>query len=712
MSTTFRPILRAVSCLLVPLGIQACGGDDDSGTSTSTAAGSGGTTTTNGTSAATNTTTSATTNTSGGGGGAAGGAGMGAGGEGPLDAGGRVIEMTEPRFFPEGVAIDKNGNFYLGSMELGSIYRATANDGQAEPFIEPDSDNDLVSVIGLYADDAHDILYVCSSDAGNGSRAGEAPAAIKAFQLPDGDFIASYAWPEHSGDLLDEEATGGVTGFCNDMTMDADGNLYATDSWYPRILRLPAGGDALEEWVVSEVFPQDQWHLNGIDVDQSNGMLYVVENHPGALYAVPIENDGSPGNVTKIDTSRDLLSPDGLKVLAPNLLVTAEGGNDGGGVSYLWLNGDADEAEVEEVIAGFDQVATLALHQASAWVVENQGDHFWGPTDNGRNADPPFRLVEVPLTVGAGAGIIPIDTQRFFPEGVTLDADDNFYIGSMDTGSIHRAAANATESEPFIEASDENGLVSVLGLYATETTLWACSSDAGNGQRAGAAPAALKSFDLETGDLLGSWDWPVFSGDLLPEADTGGVNGFCNDITVDSEGNVYATDSWYPRVLRLVAGASASDELEEWVVSSVFPGGQWHLNGIDIDETNSRLYVVENHPGALYAVDILPNGNASTVTEIETSRPLYAPDGLKLVGDGLLAIAEGQTGGMTVIEVAADTGFVRRISTGLDGVATFALRAGSAWLVENQGDHFWGPDANGPDATKPFRLVEVPLGLQ
>ena len=150
---------------------------------------------------------------------------------------------------------------------------------------------------------------------------------------------------------------------------------------------------------------------------------------------------------------------------------------------------------MEEVIAGFDQVATFALHQASAWVVENQGDHFWGPTDNGADADPPFRLVEVPLSAGAGAGIIQITTPSFFPEGVTLDADDNFYIGSMDTGAIHRASASATASEPFIEADATNELVSVIGLYAHDatSTLWVCSSDAGNSQQAGDAPAALKS---------------------------------------------------------------------------------------------------------------------------------------------------------------------------------------------------------------------------
>ncbi len=634
--------------------------------------------------------------------------GNGSGESNGVEVGARVIDIMPERFFPEGVSVDKEGNFYVGSMELGSIYRATASSAQAEPFIAPDDENDLVSVIGLFADDTSGTLYVCSSDAGNGSLAGKAPAAIKAFELATGDFIASYAWPAFSGGALPDDMTQGVNGFCNDMTMDARGNLYATDSWYPRILRLPAGGDALEEWLVSDLFPQDQWHLNGIDVDQTSQTLYAVENHPGALYAIPILADGSPGRVRELTTSRALLSPDGLKVMAPNLLVTAEGGNAGGGVALLRVAGD--EVEVEEVIKGFDQVATLALCQSSAWVVENQGDHFWGAADNGPNADPPFRLVEVPLGVGAGAGIIEVSSQDFFPEGVALDAQDNFYIGSMNTGAIHKAAANATDTLPYIEPTDENGLVSVLGLYAHDatSTLWVCSSDAGNGNLAGNAPAALKAFDLASGDFEGSWEWPAYA-TPLPATMTAGVTGFCNDVTIDDAGNVYATDSWYPRILRLPAGATSTDALEEWVTSDVFPQDQWHLNGIDIDRESGIIYAVENHPGALYAIPIRPDGSAGAVTRVITSRPLYSPDGLKVIGPNLLAIAEGQPGGMALIELGADgAGFVRRVSTGLDGIATFALRDGSAWLVENQGDHFWGEAA---DPMKPFRLVEVPLNL-
>jgi hypothetical protein len=71
--------------------------------------------------------------------------------------------------------------------------------------------------------------------------------------------------------------------------------------------------------------------------------------------------------------------------------------------------------------------------------------------------------------------------------------------------------------------------------------------------------------------------------------------------------------------------------------------------------------------------------------------------------------AEG-SGGLAFVDLTGTTGYVRTISTGFDGVATFALWGGAAWLVENQGDHFWNPTGpNGPTATKPFRLVETPL---
>jgi sugar lactone lactonase YvrE len=279
----------------------------------------------------------------------------------------------------------------------------------------------------------------------------------------------------------------------------------------------------------------------------------------------------------------------------------------------------------------------------------------------------------------------------------------------MALGLIYRVAAGTTTPMPFITPNTTNDLVSVLGLYADSTAnrLWVCSSDAGNAQGSGSAPVALKSFNLTTGAFVESWAWPAPPATLTPIPGAM-VNGFCNDITVAPNGNVYATDSWYPRILRLVNRGAGPATLTTWMTSDVFPQGQWHLNGIDIDAAGTNLYVVENHPGHLYRVPIATGGAAGTVVEITTQRPLYGPDGLKVLSPTRLVTAEGS--GISVIDLSGATGRVRTISTGFDGVATFAMWAGNAWLVENQGDHFWNPTGpNGPTATKPFRLIETPL---
>jgi sugar lactone lactonase YvrE len=613
--------------------------------------------------------------------------------------------MTPTRFFPEGVAVDRNGNFYMGSMDLGLIYKGTADNPTAVPFI-PAGSNGLVSVLGIYADDPTNTLWVCSSDAGNGSRTGSAPVALKAFNLATGEAKSSYAWPAPPTTMIPGTT---VNGFCNDLTVDADGNVYATDSWYPRIVRLKKGATALDTWVNDAVLGAGQWHLNGIDVDQSSGNLFVLDQgtdaQSGKLFRIPITSTGAAGTITQIQFSAPLKHPDGLKVIAPNLFAMGEAA---GAVSTIKVTNNS--GVVTNVISGLRSASTLALYQASAWVLENQGDHFWDPTNAGPNAYPPFRLMEIPLTVGAGARNVSINTSRFFPEGSTVDTAGNFYVGSMDLGVIYRIAAGTTTAAPFIAPDTTNDLVSVLGLYADSANnrLWACSSDAGNAQRSGSAPVALKVFNLTTGAFIDSWAWPAPPSGITPIPGAT-VNGFCNDITIGSNGNVYATDSWYPRVLRLVNGGAGPATLTNWLVSSVFPQDQWHLNGIDMDPNGNGIYVVENHPGHLYRVPINGNGTAGTVVEITTQRPLYGPDGLKALNPTTLVTAEG-SGGLAFVDLTGTTGHVSTISTGFDGVATFALWGGAAWLVENQGDHFWNPGGpNGPTATKPFRLVETPL---
>jgi ABC-type sugar transport system substrate-binding protein len=326
----------------------------------------------------------------------------------------------------------------------------------------------------------------------------------------------------------------------------------------------------------------------------------------------------------------------------------------------------------------------------SFWSMPGADAAKWLNDQFGTNVKAP----EAPAAAAAPAArAIVMPGDRFFGEGVTVTSDGTFYAGSMEEGTIVKAVPGSDKAEPFI-AAGTNGLVSVLGLYADEAsnTLWACSSDADNGKLKGTAPVGVKAFDLKTGAIKGSYDFP------------GG--GFCNDLTVDAKGNVYATDSWTPRILRLTAGSKA---LEEWIKDPQLGADQWSLNGLDFDRTNSVIYVLNQKLGKLFRIVVKPDGSAGAVTLIETSQELRRPDGLKLIAPNTLAAAEGGAGAVAVITLDGDKAQVKRIEAGLDGAATFAYYDGSAWVVENQGDHFWDPTNAGPDATKPFRVVEVPL---
>jgi sugar lactone lactonase YvrE len=289
-----------------------------------------------------------------------------------------VIIIPGDRYFPEGVTVTSDGMFFVGSLFEGCIMRAQAGANSMEPFIESGA-NGLVSVLGLWADEARQTLWACSSDAGNGRLTGRAPVGVKAFDLRTGAAKGSYDFP------------GG--GFANDLTFDAQGRLYVTDSWTPRILRLRAGGSELEEWINDPQLGVEQWSLNGIDHDRSSNVIYTVNQRAGLLFRIAIEPDGSAGAVTLIHTSQELRRPDGLKVIGPNTLATAEGG--AGGMSIIDVEGNS--ASVRRIPAGLDGVTTFAFYQGSAWVVEGQSDHFWDPGNAGPDADPPFRIVEVPL---------------------------------------------------------------------------------------------------------------------------------------------------------------------------------------------------------------------------------------------------------------------------------------------------------------------------
>jgi streptogramin lyase len=256
---------------------------------------------------------------------------------------------------------------------------------------------------------------------------------------------------------------------------------------------------------------------------------------------------------------------------------------------------------------------------------------------------------------------VTINDSSVASENLTSSRDGTVYFGSMSKGTIYRAAPGATQAEPWILAST-TGLTRVLGVLADDrsNTLWVCQNATG-GQ--GGAPVvgqtALRSFDLKSGAVKGTYPFPP----------NGGV---CNDITVGVNGMVYASESFRGRVHRLKPGAS---QLEVWASDSVLAV----IDGIAILADGS-LYANNFATGKLFRISVNADGSAGAIVPIETSMPLVRPDGLRPAGPQKLIQAE-QQGRVTELTINGNRAEVRVLQDGLTRASGVTFVGGSALVL-------------------------------
>ncbi|WP_019644035.1 NHL repeat-containing protein [Novispirillum itersonii] len=272
--------------------------------------------------------------------------------------------------FPE--AVERVGpDFVVTSLKTGSLTRISP-DGTATPFVAPGT-NGLVSAIGLRADPARDLLYVCSSDPGVSTLTGSAAPALTAFRL-------STAAPAGRWEL-----PGG--GFCNDMIVEADGTVLVTDSFNPRLLALTPGASALTEVLRDPVFKGEGFALNGI-ARTADGSLWVVKYDDGRLFRLA---PGTAAPITEIKLSRDLGLPDGLYAGPSNSLIVVEGE---GRLSRIDVSGR--DGAITTLRKDLSMPTTALVENGTAWVLEAQLDYLFDPSLSGKTPGP-FRLVPVAL---------------------------------------------------------------------------------------------------------------------------------------------------------------------------------------------------------------------------------------------------------------------------------------------------------------------------
>jgi sugar lactone lactonase YvrE len=220
---------------------------------------------------------------------------------------GQGIKFDSKELYPEGVAYSTAHKiFYVSSIHYGKIGKVDSK-GNYIPFVD---DAELVSTLGLLADNKRNLLYVCISDPGvsvktNSSTQGKL-AKLAAYDLVTGKrkFIAD----------LGALNTGGGN-FANDVTIDKEGNLYVTNSFSPVIFRVTQAGEA-SIFATSDLWKGEGFNLNGIVFHHDNFLL-VDQSNTGTIYKVDLKD---PKNITKV-VSESLSGADGLILNGKNELI-------------------------------------------------------------------------------------------------------------------------------------------------------------------------------------------------------------------------------------------------------------------------------------------------------------------------------------------------------------------------------------------------------
>lgn len=282
----------------------------------------------------------------------------------PVRAAGPVT-VPDTRVFPESISVTSDGTLLIAGSEKGTVYRAGPGDAEAKPWISREQAGFEGFLLGIFADERHDVFYVCSNVAG-----AQGKAVFTAFDLKSGARKASYAFP------------GG--GLCNDFITDALGTVYVTDTARGRIIRLKPGASEPDVWAADD-------GLIGIDgIAFAGGRLYFNNVRKNLLQRIEINPDGSSGAVTTLQLSGDLAGPDGMRRGPGDVLLIAE--NKGGRLTEAKIDGD--KATLRVVKDGFGQLTAVAVKDDTAFVAESR---FALRDDPGRKDPGPWLIHPVSL---------------------------------------------------------------------------------------------------------------------------------------------------------------------------------------------------------------------------------------------------------------------------------------------------------------------------
>lgn len=277
--------------------------------------------------------------------------------------------------YPEGIAWNPRAGAFLVSSLRGGQLGLVYPDGRYRRF---STGKGLITTSGMLVDAERNRVLVCNEDVGvslnyaPGTR--NRVAQVLEFNLDTGALQQTY-------DL--SSLSRGPT-LANDLALDAQGNIYVTDSFQPQIYKIDRATRQVSILVRSaRLMPADapaaeqgtQPYLNGI-VSHPDGYLIAADYTRGLLWKVTL--DSAP-TISEIRLPQRLKGPDGLRLKNAHELVIVQSfpgakGSMSGDVTLLSSNDGWASAHITAVATPpeLDGPTGAALRDGEVWVVNSR----------------------------------------------------------------------------------------------------------------------------------------------------------------------------------------------------------------------------------------------------------------------------------------------------------------------------------------------------
>lgn len=267
------------------------------------------------------------------------------------------INIKVPKLYPEGVAYHQAKDlFFVSSVKSGTIGTVDALGNYKEFY----ADKDLISSFGMKVDPQGKNLWVALSDPNPAYSIYSSEKTLKKM----GRLIAIDLNSKKKVKDIDLAKLYDGKHFINDIAFDAQGNIYATDSYSPVIYKVDAAGTA-SVFAENELFKGTDIGLNGIAVN-SSGYLITVNNSDGTILKVDLKQ---PKKVSKVKIDGHFPGADGIMIDGTGNLVLIQ--NKGVNKVYTISSGDNFmSAKVVSATDGNDRFA-----QPSTGIMRN--GKFW-----------------------------------------------------------------------------------------------------------------------------------------------------------------------------------------------------------------------------------------------------------------------------------------------------------------------------------------------